>query len=320
MTLTGLMAFGTRQYAQWVPAPQSPMIETFHGYLGLRDFPHGQVGHTRSVFMSKRFGWVFKGSDQDLATLVDYVRGTYGPGPFLFNDPAAYQYGNMAPMAWSRPGSFVGQRGINALDFFSLPVSFAGTIKNNPNVSPVALSGAAGLPVIGAAIWSPNSTPPAWPLGNQTRPMMQMLIPPNQITRITAWGVENTPSNDPGYFYAVSNVGPTNTGPGAGTKIGLTAAGTTLTIASSGVWQVLDMWVGAGSAITVNDFTTFGALDIRMGATTPPVVTAFETGRGQMPVKWLTADIPYEATYVAANRAASIFQISPEAGEVSMPW
>lgn len=321
MTPSAVMAFGTRQSAVYVPAPQAPLVETFHGYVALRDFPNGQSGFTRSLFSAKKYAWVFKGSDIDLAALIDYARGAYGPGPWLFNDPAAVQYGNMCPAAWSKPGLFIGQRGLNALDFFSLPVSFSGTVLNNPNPNVVALSGAVGLPTIGAAIWSPNSTAPGWPIANKTRPMLQLLIPPGQYARITAWGVQNTGTTDPGYYYSVSYVGPSNTGPGAATKINPVAAGTAVTIANLvGVWRVLDLWIGAGSATANTNWTTFGALDIRMGATAPAAPTNFETGRGQMPVRFISADIPLEQTYVAAVQANSLYQLSIEAQEVAMPW
>jgi hypothetical protein len=320
MAATGLMAFGTRQYAAWVPAPQAPMVETFHGFLSSRDFPNGQVAITRSAFRSKKFAWVFKGSDSTLATLIDYVRGNYGPGPWLFHDPAALLYGNLCPAGWSKPGQFVGQRGINALDFFSLPVSFSGSRMNNPNANAVSLTGATGLPAIGAAMYCINSTAPAWPLNNLTRPFLQMLIPPNYSARITAWGVQNTPNNDPGYYYVTSDVGPTNAGPGAGTKIDPTASGTVVTISSTSSWRVLDMWIGAGSSTANTDWTTFGALDVRMGITPPSPVTAFETGRGQMPVVWSTADSPLEQTYVGSIPANSLYQLTAEASEVAMPW
>lgn len=317
--MANLMAFGTRRNAMWVLAPKAPLSEPVNRFVANRELPDGSMTLRSSTNLRKRFEFSWSGNDLEVQAVRDIRRGRYGHGPWLFIHPRAL-LGNLLVPSWSQFNRAVGVRGMYALDNFTGPVSFSGTMANNPNEAACALTGATGLPATGARIWSATNTPPVVPAVTGSRPHHTVLVPPNYGGRLTVWGVQNDASS-PGLYYALSTVSPTNTTVPAGTLVKPTPAGGTATFAPGGGWRVLDIWIGAGSSTTANQWTVFGAADFRLRAgDIPDPVADFDYGRGQFPVHFTENSMPEEVTMVGRTPERSHYQLDGPMQEVALPW
>lgn len=317
---TQLMAFGDRNNAMWINAPMKGLVIGLKGNVVQRPLSNGQMSLVRSVGTRKHFDFVYKGTAAALDPIEDFIEGQYGPGPWMFNFPDALN-GNLLPRTWSQPSLAVGARGNQALDFYSTAFAFGAPLSatlTNPNIQSLAITGLTGSPLKGAVLWSPSSTAPVVPASYLTRPYCSLLIPPNYAPRITAWGLPNN-ANSPGLYYSLSTIPAATVA--AGTKIAPALAGTSVTPATSASWRVLDLWIGAGAAVTATEYTNFGAIDVRMALTTAPAQpTSFDFGRGQFPCQFGEDNIPVTYGRVGADDTKTFYEVDGSMDEVTSPW
>lgn len=315
-----LFAFGTRLNAMFVTTPTADLSAPMKGPVGDRELSNGQNTKVVPKLYRRHFDFVYHGTDLDLREIRDFRDGRYGSGPFLALHPRALN-GNLLPRSWSQPALAFGSRGNAAMDFYSNTFAFGAPLSatlNNPNVQPVAITGLAGAPLTGLCLASFSSTPPVVPASYLTRPCQSILVPPNYAPRITVWGSTNT-GTSPALWYSLSNIPALTVA--AGTALSPTLAGVTATPATSGVWRVLDLWIGSNGSTTANDFTTFGAMDVRMAlGTALAQPTVFDFGRGQFPMMFSETSLPETQNMIGTTDAKSFYEIDGAMEEVSQPW
>jgi hypothetical protein len=101
--------FGNANKQLWIPAPQTGMQSDSSTRIDESQLLSGRSAITRSGANSRRFSTSWLGSlnapeiEDSLHTIKDFYDGTYGDGPFYWNDPYATT-SNLLPPHWAAPG------------------------------------------------------------------------------------------------------------------------------------------------------------------------------------------------------------------------
>lgn len=95
--------FGTREFAQWVPAPAVDIDASKTGYASTLAFLNGgaRVRRSKGAAKSYNMSWNLK-RRADIQPILDYADGMYGNGAIYYVDPFAADM-NMLPTYWAAP-------------------------------------------------------------------------------------------------------------------------------------------------------------------------------------------------------------------------
>lgn len=101
--MPGVVWFGTKDYAQWVPAPSVNVTATKQGFAAQASFVSGGAWVRRSKNAAKRYemSWGLK-HRSEIQPILDYADGIYGPGYLYYSDPFAMDK-NVLPAYWAAP-------------------------------------------------------------------------------------------------------------------------------------------------------------------------------------------------------------------------
>lgn len=108
----GKIYFGTKEYMQWVPAPDRNVPRSGHGWSSRSDRLNGTASVRRSAGTHKEYDLTWSVQKREnIDPVLAYANGDYGGGLIYWIDPWASDT-NVAPDAWASPWK-AGIDGIN---------------------------------------------------------------------------------------------------------------------------------------------------------------------------------------------------------------
>lgn len=129
------MWFGTRDYAMWIPCPDTEADLSQVGWSGSQQYISGGVGVRNSWAAHKTFQFSWNMNTRDrLRAISDFANGVYGTGPFYFIDPMAADK-NVLPAHWAFPGQAALDAPILRGDSRPNPVTTASNTMGYPTTS-----------------------------------------------------------------------------------------------------------------------------------------------------------------------------------------
>lgn len=88
--MAGVVWFGTKQYAQWIPAPAVNVEMSRTGFASRADFLGGGAAVRRSKTSSRTFNFAWNLTSRSaVQPIIDFADGLYGNGLMYYADPFA---------------------------------------------------------------------------------------------------------------------------------------------------------------------------------------------------------------------------------------
>lgn len=165
-----MMWVATGRYGVWVPAPNAPFEGTFKSRSVMTELMNGGAYVRRTIGSYQTWNPVWTASPDEISPIFDLYNGAYGRGPFYFVDPSITR--NCLPQHWAAP-ALSGQDWPTLM--YGIKPSYASSIIN-PGYR---------CPVNSATYSMPQGAPATL---NFLTPRTTLVIPPNHVLNMRAWG------------------------------------------------------------------------------------------------------------------------------------